>query len=47
MLLFDSFEEDEIDDIIEDIYEQFEDCYNNKMIKTRIKSICQIFKFSH
>ena len=33
MLLFDSFEEDEIDDIIEDIYEQFEDCYNNKMIK--------------
>jgi len=33
MLLFDSFEEEEIADIIEDIYEQFEDCYTNNIIK--------------
>ena len=33
MLLFDSFEEDEIDDIIEDIYEQFEDCYTHNILK--------------
>lgn len=33
ILLFDSFDEDEIDDIIEDIYEQFEDCYTYDIIK--------------
>ena len=33
MLLFDSFEEDEIADIIEDIYDQLEDCYTNNIIK--------------
>lgn len=33
MLLFDSFEEDEINDIIEDIYEQFEDCYTHNILK--------------
>lgn len=33
MLLFDSFEEHEIYDIIEDIYEQFEDCYTDNILK--------------
>ena len=33
MLLFDSFEDHEIDDIIEDIYEQFEDCYTDNILK--------------
>ena len=33
MLLFDSFDEDEIADIIEDIYDQFEDSYTNNVIK--------------
>lgn len=33
MLLFDSFEEHEIDDIIEDIYEQLEDCYTDNILK--------------